>query len=184
MSWVPRMPFTCEHPAERAADLVEVNSGGSVHFCFFEPAAPRCRTASPYSQQQGHQGPAAAADASPAWPHCADRPASAEAAQARDKRRDLRQSPPSSGAAPESPAAGLSLEVPGALSSCSRSSPSRSSASPAGRGPERCLGVLVAMRSQTIRKAQASSPLAKPWLARHTLQPDRSIPWSIARHVG
>ena len=163
---------------------MEVNSGGSVHFCFFVPAASRCRMAFPCPQQQRHQDQAAAADALPAWPHCADRPASAEAAQARDKRRDLRQNPPSGGAAPLSPAAGLLLEAPGALSSCPRSSPSRSSASPAGRGPERCLCILVAMHAQTVRKAHASIPLAKPWLARLTLQPERSIPWSAACHVG
>lgn len=184
MSWVPRMQITIEHLPERAADLVEINSGGSVHFCFFEPAASRCRMSTPVPQQQGHQGQAAAAEASPAWPHRADRPASAEAHQARNKHRDLQQSPPSGGAVPVSPAAGLSLEAPDALSSCPRSSPSRSSASPAGRGPERCLSDLMAMRAQIVKKANASIPHAKPWLARLILQPDRIIPWSAACHVG
>lgn len=173
---VPRMQITFEHLTERAADLVEINSGGSVHFCFFEPAASRCRTTSPFTQQQGHQSPAAAADASPPWPHRADRPASSEAPQARDKRKDLRQSPPSGEAAPLSPAAGLSLEAPEALSSCPRSSPSRSSASPAGRGLERCLCHHHGHAGTNCKEGSCITSVAKPWLACLTLQPDRSIP--------
>ena len=169
-NWCAAVATTVNTWLNGAADLVEVNSGGSVHFCFFEPAALRCRMAFASSPRHGHHGPAAVADTSPPRPRCTDRPASADAPQTPHERGDLRQNPPSggapltsewagstavSGAGPLSPAAGLSLEAADAPSSCLRSSPSRSSASPAGRGLERCLCTSMIMREPSCEEAHA-----------------------------